>query len=58
MGQQRGETKASKWAKEKITNWLTKKENVSQSAIIAKKTKATNEANKIWGQGKGGSGKD
>jgi hypothetical protein len=58
MGQQRGETAASKWAKNKLTNWLTKKENVSPSATIVKKTKATNEANNIWNQGKGGSGKD
>ena len=55
MGTQRGETKASKWAKKKLTNWLTKKENVSPTATIVKKTQATNEANKIWNQGTGGS---
>ena len=55
MGKQRGETAASKWAKKILTNRLTRKDNKSQASTIVKKTQATNEANKIWSQGKGGS---
>jgi ribosomal protein S20 len=55
MGQQRGETAASKWAKNLLTKRLTRKDQKSQVGTIVKKTQATNEANKIWSQGKGGS---
>ena len=55
MGQQRGETAASKWAKKILTKRLTRKDQKSQVGTIVKKTQATNEAQKIWSQGKGGS---
>ena len=58
MGNKRGETAASKWAKKILTDRLTRKDNKSQTSTIVKKTQATNEATNIWNQGKGGSGKD
>ena len=58
MGQQRGETKASKLAKQWLTNRLTRKDQKSQVGTIVKTTKLKNEATNIWNQGKGGSGKD
>ena len=54
MGNQRGATPASKWAKKFITNRLTREDQKSQTGTIVKATKAKNEANKIWNQGTGG----
>ena len=54
MGQQRGEKAASKLAKKILTKRLTRTDQKSQVGTIVKKTQATNEANKIWSQGKGG----